>query len=422
MTKFFVIAAFFGDGSFEVMKFLHAADLHLDTPFQGLDALPEMWQHRLTAAPFTALQRLVDLAITEQVDFVLLVGDLFDQQAQSVPAQAALMAALDQLAAEQIPVILSFGNHDFQPDVTTWHFPANVHVFDAQVTTVELTTKQQQRVAITGFSYDQRWVTTPKVQDFPLKRTGVDYQIGMLHGQVGTSGDHYAPFAVSDLLAKHYDYWALGHIHQRQTLNAMPPVMYPGNLQGRYRDELGAKGALLVTSQGDQLVPEFKPLAPLVWTNWTPELSGQLDRPTLLTQLSAQLQARPVTVPELVVITLPATLTLTPTAELALTQGALLAQLQQQAPATSWPVTLQLAATDTTSDLFGMDTAIWQQAGETTVTTEKIAALADHLLDEPFLNQTLLEATTPEQWQQQVLRLLQDHYHLTLQGGDSDAN
>ncbi|MFC6180842.1 metallophosphoesterase family protein [Lactiplantibacillus daowaiensis] len=404
------------------MKFIHAADLHLDTPFQGLTTLPTGWQQRLTTAAFTALDQLVTLAIDEQVDFVLLVGDLFDQQAQSVPAQAALMAALERLATAEIPVVLSFGNHDFQPDMSQWHFPANVHAFGATVSTVEITTKQQQRVAITGFSYDQRWVTTPKINDYPLRSTGVDYQIGMLHGQVGTSGDHYAPFAVSDLLAKHYDYWALGHIHQRQALNTTPPVIYPGNIQGRHRDEVGAKGCELVTSQADQLTVTFKSLAPLVWTAWTPTLTGTFDREQLLVQLKDQLQARQAAIPELVTLTLPTTLTLTAAAELALTQGALLAQLQADAPVTSWPVDVQLAASTPNDQLFGLDAATWQTAGEQVVTPAAIADLANHLLSEPFLNQALLEDMTPAQWQQQIMTLLQDQYHLQGEGGDNDAN
>ncbi|XKL31415.1 metallophosphoesterase [Lactiplantibacillus plantarum] len=151
------------------MKFLHAADLHLDTPFQGLSGLTPALQERLVTAPLRALSRLVDLAVAEQVDFVLLVGDLFDQQGQSVQAQAALMTALARLNTASIPVLLSFGNHDFQADLSRWHFPANVHVFGPQVTTATLTTVAQERVAISGFSYAQRWVTTTQLMIILLK-------------------------------------------------------------------------------------------------------------------------------------------------------------------------------------------------------------------------------------------------------------
>jgi len=406
------------------MKFLHAADLHLDTPFQGLTGVPAALRAQLIAAPLAALTRLVDLAIAEQVDFVLLVGDLFDQQAQSVATQAGLMAALERLNTAQIPVVLSFGNHDYQPAGSQWHFPANVHAFGPSVKTVTLTTADQTQVAISGFSYDQRWVTTPKIADYPTKLPTVDYHIGMLHGQLGTAGDHYAPFSVGELLAKHYDYWALGHIHQRQTLNAMPPVVYPGNLQGRYRDETGQKGCLIVESQADQtLRPVFHTLAPIIWTTWTPKLQGTLDRPTLLKQLVDQFPTTSENGTELVLISLPATVELSTTAMLALTQGALLTQLQGQLTTTAcWPVDLQLAADKSQPALGGLDQAVWQQAGKQVVTTEQIAALADHLLAEPFLNQALLEDLTPAQWQQRVLGLLQEQYHLTTEGGSADGD
>jgi len=402
------------------MKFLHAADLHLDTPFQGLSGLPADLRVQVVAAPLQALQRLVDLAIAEHVDFVLLVGDLFDQQAQSVQAQAALMAALEQLQVAQIPVVLSFGNHDYQPITRQWHFPANVHAFGPSVKTVTLTTADQTRVAISGFSYDQRWVTTSKLAEYPVKNTNVDYHIGMLHGQLGTAGDHYAPFSVSDLLTKHYDYWALGHIHQRQTLNAVPPVVYSGNLQGRYRDETGEKGCLIVTSQANhQLQPTFHALATITWQNWTPALTGTFDRTSLLKALQDQLAQWSVTGTVLATIQLPATVHLTPNAELALTQGAVLTQL---AMTSIWPVDLQLAAAQTTTPLVALDQTAWQQAGQSVVTSEKIAALADQLLTTDFLNQALLETLTPAQWQARVLTLLRDQYHLTTEGEANDAD
>lgn len=405
------------------MKFIHAADLHLDTPFQGLTGLPAELQQRLLGAPLASLERLVDLALAEKVDFVLLVGDLFNQAQQSVQAQAALMVQLERLNSAQIPVILSFGNHDYQPDDADWHFPANVHAFGSQVETVTLTTAAQTKVAITGFSYAQRWLTTSMGGQFPLKMTDVDYQIGMWHGQTGTAGDHYAPFSVGELLQKHYDYWALGHIHQRQELNAMPPIEYSGNIQGRQRNETGEKGCLLVTSTADHhLKPVFKSLATIVWQDWTPTLTGQFSRSALLTQLTDQLNTTMTTSTQLVNIQLPATCQLTADADLAWSQGALLHQLQAATDGQIWwPVALQRPlATESTNLSFGGATETWKQVGQDVVTTEQVAALADRLLDEPFLTAALLEDMTAAQWQQQVLRLLTDHYQLTRQKDGPD--
>lgn len=407
-----------------IMKFLHAADLHLDTPFQGLSGLTPALQEQLVTAPLRALSRLVDLAVAEQVDFVLLVGDLFDQQGQSVQAQASLMTALARLNTAAIPVLLSFGNHDFQADLSRWHFPANVHVFGPQVTTATLTTVAQERVAISGFSYAQRWVTTDPVDDYPVKATGVDYQIGTLHGQIGVAGDHYAPFNVSELLTKHYDYWALGHIHQRQTLNSQPPIVYAGNTQGRHRGETGAKGCLIVNSQADQtLQPVFHALTDIEWADWTPTLTSPepMSRSHIVHQLADQLSLKMVTGLKLVTITLPASLQLSAMAELALNQGAILAQLQEQANEHWWPVAIEQATTDTMTPLFGINATTWQQVGEQVVTDQAVAELAGKLLDEDFLNTALLEDMSPTAWQQQVVRLLNDQYHLTT-GVNDDAD
>lgn len=406
------------------MKFIHAADLHLDTPFQGLQGLPAELQQRLLRAPLASLARLVDLALNEQVDFVLLVGDLFDQAQQSVQAQAALMVQLERLNEAQIPVILSFGNHDFQSDEADWHFPANVHAFGSQVETVTLTTAQQTRVAITGFSYSQRWLTTDLSAQFPLKSPTADYQIGMWHGQTGVVGDHYAPFSITELLSKHYDYWALGHIHQRQLLNQQPPIAYPGNSQGRQRNETGEKGCLLVTSTADhKLTPVFKPLAEIIWQDWQPKLVGALSRTTLLAQLTDQLNVAMTTPTQLVTLTLPATCELTPAAQLALSQGTLLRQLQQATTGEIWwPVAIQVATEPSQQPLsFGRESATWQAVGQTVVTTAEVAELADRLLDEDFLNRALLDEMTATEWRQQVLKLLTDQYQLTQQK-DGPAN
>lgn len=240
----------------------------------------------------------------------------------------------------------------------------------------------------------------------------------------GWSGDHYAPFSVSALLSKHYDYWALGHIHQRQVLNEQPPVVYPGNIQGRHAGEAGAKGCLIVTSDAQKrLTTTFHALTAITWTTWTPELTGELDRADLLSALTSGLATQDATGLQLVTITLPATVQLTTTAELAWTQGALLAQLQANVDSQHvWPVDIQMSSAPDTTPLFGLDAATWQAAGQQVVTPEKIAALADHLITTEFLNTALLEDMSPEAWRAQIMRLLADQYHLTTEGAATDAD
>ncbi|WP_125700125.1 metallophosphoesterase family protein [Levilactobacillus fuyuanensis] len=274
------------------MKFIHAADLHLDSPFLGLQYLPNTLLAQVRKSTFTAATKVFDKAIAEHVDFVLLAGDLFDRAEQSVAAQAYLFEQFNRLNDAKIPALISFGNHDYLADQhQTVAYPANVTVFGPEVGTQTLTLTSGETVAISGFSYPQRWVPDDQAVQFPT-HAATDWHIGMLHGAVSTgSGDHYAPFTVDELLAKHYDYWALGHIHHRQSLNDQPPILYAGNTQGRAITETGTKGAYLVTSQNGHLVPEFFETSAINWETVT--LSGGESLQTVSQQLVDWLTAHP---------------------------------------------------------------------------------------------------------------------------------
>lgn len=271
------------------MKFIHAADLHLGNPFVGLANVPAWLQNNLQTASETALARLVDDAIAESVDFVLLAGDLFDTTTPDTRAQLTLVTALQRLDEANIPVVMGFGNHDFVQDwqaLPVW--PANVTVLPADITTTQLTTTGGEKVAITGFSYTTRHITEDMAIKFPNKLPGVAFHIGMYHGSVGQDGaGDYAPFSLGDLQTHHYDYWALGHIHVRQTLQAEPFVGYSGSLQGLNRNESGTKGYYLVENQGSRLVPEFTPVAPIVWATHDITLTGDLNN--AVTQIRREL-------------------------------------------------------------------------------------------------------------------------------------
>ncbi|HLR53877.1 MAG TPA: DNA repair exonuclease [Pseudogracilibacillus sp.] len=244
------------------ITFIHAADLHLDSPFQGLSKLPDTIFSQVRESTFDALQQLIKLAISRQVDFVLLVGDLFDHERQSLKAQIRLRSAFEQLADYDIQVYLSYGNHDFiEGNYHAVSYPANVHSFPDEAPSSFTFTKQHERVEITGFSYETRAVTEEKVLQFPERDPAATYQIGMLHGSVYGDKQHstYAPFSTHQLVDKEYDYWALGHIHQRQELHEKPPIIYPGNIQSRHRNEQGKKGCYVVELKDDEVIPEFVP-------------------------------------------------------------------------------------------------------------------------------------------------------------------
>lgn len=249
------------------MKFIHTGDLHLDSPFQGLsNSFPEQLWDQVHQSTFLAWQRIVDLAIDQQVDFVVVVGDIFDREHHSVAAEDFFVKQCQRLDLHQIPVYLSYGNHDYQ-DVATdpLMLPVNVHVFDNKVETKHLQLADHRQGALTGFSYGSRWLEDDVALAYP-SRENVDFHIGLLHGAIIQGADnHYAPFQIEELVAKDYDYWALGHIHKHGIINQQPSIVYCGDPQGRHINEDGEHGCYLVEEENGRLVPHFHPVATITW-------------------------------------------------------------------------------------------------------------------------------------------------------------
>lgn len=251
------------------IKFLHAADLHLGRVFTGLRQLPEQIYDRVVDSGFRALEKLVSAAIEHDVDFVLFAGDVFDSNAVSLRTYLRLRKQLERLERHQIRAFICHGNHDplvGGQRVIDW--PKNVTVFpDETVTAVPYKTKRDQVAMIYGFSYTRREIVTDKSKEYTKKTEG-DFHLAMLHGNVDgqTEHDPYAPFTVNGLLAKQFDYWALGHIHKRQILATEPPIIYPGNIQGMHRNEQGEKGCMLVTlSKAGPPEIVFIPTSEIIW-------------------------------------------------------------------------------------------------------------------------------------------------------------
>ncbi|MGO1060601.1 metallophosphoesterase family protein [Planococcus sp. FY231025] len=226
------------------IRFIHTADLHLGSPFTGMRGLQKEQWKRLKDSTLLAFDRLVDYALEQRPDFLLVAGDIYDGENRSLRAQHRFQTGMQRLADEGIPVLISHGNHDhLSGKWTRFELPSNVHVFGAEVTQKTLTVRGMD-VAISGFSYGERHVKESKVKEYPPAENRDAFYIGMLHGSLEGETAHavYAPFSKNQLLEKNYDYWALGHIHQRQVLHADPPIVYPGNTQGRHRGESGTKG------------------------------------------------------------------------------------------------------------------------------------------------------------------------------------
>ncbi|MFD1418313.1 metallophosphoesterase family protein [Companilactobacillus keshanensis] len=244
------------------MKFIHAADLHIDTPFAGVNGFSSELQENLKKSTYTAAKKVFQTAIDKKVDFIILAGDIFDDTDRSLEAQSFLKDQFETMNKYGIKVYLVYGNHDYyRNDYSIIKFPNNVTVFGSDVTTASLEI-DNMKVGITGFSYYQQHVSADMVSQYP-SRGKFDYQIGILHA--GVMDNNYAPFKVTDLLSKGYDYWALGHIHKREILNKIPYVIYPGDTQGRNQNDLGEKGFYLVTVKDRITTAQFIPSSVYIW-------------------------------------------------------------------------------------------------------------------------------------------------------------
>lgn len=259
------------------MKFIHTADIHLGHPFTGLNNLPNELLRKIETATFNSFIKLVDYAIKYQVDFILISGDLFDTKHQNIEVLDFLKNQFKRLSLENIDVYLSFGNHDFNQTIANFNFGDNVTLFSKNVTVKETVTSDNKNVKIVGFSYQQQHINKNIIDQFPIK-TDSDFEIGMYHGSVDGKNGQYAPFNVTQMKEKHYDYWALGHIHKRQVLSQKPFIAYSGNLQGQNIKEIGEKGFYLVTSNGNELKPKFISCAEVIWQ------IVKFDIPTVATQ------------------------------------------------------------------------------------------------------------------------------------------
>lgn len=395
------------------MKFIHTGDLHLDSPFLGLTEMPDQLWQQVHQSTFTALQRIVDAAVKQAVDFVLIVGDIYDRDHHSAAAEDFFAEQCQRLADHNIPVYLSYGNHDYHQVTGHSLLPSNVNGFRNQVETKRLTLQNGQRVAISGFSYDQRWLDQDYAAQYPERQRDVDWQIGMLHGAVRTGNhqqDHYAPFTTSELLTLHYDYWALGHIHKHQVLNDQPPVVYCGNPQGRHKNEDGQHGYYLVESQGDQLVPEFCPVAPIEWRQAAVTISSDETSQQLVDDVVQQLD-RPSTEEafEMVEVQLP-TDQLSVGLKRQVLAGAILERLQNACEYQQlrwWPyqVTLQSAG-ERLPKITDLDEKYWAESAQQVFTSYQVMELAGKLVNYPFIADQLEDQGLITELQRAATQLL----------------
>lgn len=274
-------------------SFLHAADLHLDSPLIGLSWKSAEFAEKVENASRQALDALVDLAIEEECRFVLLAGDVFDGEVKNFSAALNFMGAMRRLDEKGIKVFVVLGNHDSANRFATkkLEFAGNVHVFGkARAKSVNV---DDLDVVVHGRSFPSPDFNENMALDYPAPVVG-KFNIGVLHTACdGREGEHarYAPCTVEQLVNHGYDYWALGHVHSHMILNEAPHIVYSGNLQGRDPRETGAKGAVLVTVEnGAVLSVEHRPLDAVRWAVVTAKIGGHLDRTEAIATVRESLQ------------------------------------------------------------------------------------------------------------------------------------
>lgn len=226
-------------------RFIHTADLHLDSPLKTLALRDPDLGATIATATRRAFTTIIDACLAERVDALVIAGDLYDGEIRSMATPLFLGAQLRRLHGAGIPVFIIRGNHDAMAAVTRHlSLPENVHVFGAEGGCVTLAS---QRVAIHGVSFQTKEAPESLLPRFQRPVPGA-INIGMLHTSLaGAEGhDTYAPCAVADLVRHGFDYWALGHVHRRSIHARSPHVVMPGMPQGRDINEAGPKSATLV--------------------------------------------------------------------------------------------------------------------------------------------------------------------------------
>ncbi|MFC6345732.1 metallophosphoesterase family protein [Vagococcus carniphilus] len=269
------------------MRFIHTADLHIDQPFSGVNSEQTYIQDLLKSSNQQVLANIVDRCIEKKVDFLLIVGDTFHQVQSSIHTQKLMMEQFKRLEDEDIKVVLSFGNHDYYQAHRYWfEWPDNVILFkkeEVQTKTIQL--RNGESVAISGFSYENRWIEKSMVSEFPSRNQETTYHIGFYHGD---QTSNYAPFTWSELPSS-YDYWALGHIHKAEVLTDNPLTAYSGTPQGHTKKEDQAKGVLLVDINSGGSDYGWLDVANIKWHKSEIEIDEALEKKELLLVLEEKI-------------------------------------------------------------------------------------------------------------------------------------
>lgn len=272
----------------EPVRFVHAADLHLDAPFAGVDATDPRVRDALVASTYDALDALVAACIGHGVDFLVLAGDVYNASERSLRAEFAFRDACVRLGEAGIRVFIACGNHDPASErPASIALPENVHVFSANdVERIEIERSGEVICALYGRSFRTAAEKSNLAAGFS-RSAGDPLAIGVLHANVGGRTDHepYAPCSLEDLRSARMDYWALGHIHKPEVLSERPAIAYSGCTQGLTPNESGLRGCRVVTLTADGATAEFVPTSAVVWARHQMDVTGLEDIDALMVAL-----------------------------------------------------------------------------------------------------------------------------------------
>lgn len=253
------------------MKFIHSADIHLDSLSSRLKRLAGQKELSIAKCQHKAFQALVDLAIEEKVDFVLISGDLFDANWKDFSVGLMFIQEINRLSC---PIYYIRGNHDSENRLLKkLPYPDHLFLFDSESAHTYI--NDQLKVAIHGQSYFHYHTQSDLSLNYPKAKPGY-FNIGLLHtsGEISNGEKPYAPYDLRTLQSKNYDYWAMGHIHSAQIVSKNPYRVYSGVLQGRHIKETGSKGCYLIEVDNFKVVSvNFKAIASHLWEELYIDLS-----------------------------------------------------------------------------------------------------------------------------------------------------
>ncbi len=249
-----------------MLKFIHASDIHLDSPLRGLEYYEGAPVDSICGATRQAFKNIVELAISEGVDFILIAGDLYDGDWKDYNTGLFFASQMSKLREADIRVFIVSGNHDAASQISRQlRMPDNVKIFSTKKP--ETITIDDLDIAIHGQSFAKQAITEDISAAYPDAIPG-HLNIGLLHTSANGREGHepYAPCTVEGLLSKEYDYWALGHVHKWEVLHEDPWIVFSGCIQGRHIREIGEKGCTLVSVDNRQIIRvEHKEIDVLRW-------------------------------------------------------------------------------------------------------------------------------------------------------------